>query len=321
MRCFIIAEVSQAHGGDIDTAHDFIDAIKDAGADAVKFQTHIASAESTFCERYDYWRKMEFQELQWLGLKKHADRRALKFLSSPFSQEAVELLNRIGVFAWKIASGEVNNIPMLKRILETRLPILLSTGMSGLAEIDAAVGLIKKEGVSFALLQCTSLYPAPPEKIGLNMLSFFRERYGCDVGISDHSGTIYPSLGAVVMGALVIEVHVMLDRKSAGRDGPSSLTMNGLKELVEGARFLEKVLANPVDKDKLAEEILFMRNIFTKSIVASRDLKEGAILQPRDLAAKKPGTGTSVSRIEEFMGRRLRRAVVKDEMLKEKDVE
>ena len=140
--CMIVAEVAQAHDGSLGSAHAFIDAIANAGADAVKFQTHIAAAESTPAEpwrvkfsyqdatRYDYWKRMEFTEAQWLGLKNHAEERKLLFLSSPFSMEAVELLQRIGIRAWKIASGELTNVPMLGRIVESGLPIILSSGMS-----------------------------------------------------------------------------------------------------------------------------------------------------------------------------------------------
>src|SRR5262245_27170149 len=153
--CLIIAEVAQAHDGSLGMAHAYIDAIANTGADAVKFQTHIAAAESTPREawrvkfrqqdatRYDYWKRMEFTEPQCCGLKKHAEEKGLQFLSSPFSIEAVELLIRVGVGAWKVASGEVTNAPMLERIVATRLPIILSTGMSSLSEIDTAVEQIK----------------------------------------------------------------------------------------------------------------------------------------------------------------------------------
>src|SRR3990170_846507 len=158
-RCLIVGEVAQAHDGSLGTAHAFIDAIANAGADAVKFQTHIAAAESTPAEpwrvifsqqdatRYDYWKRMEFTEEQWCGLKKHADERGLKFLSSPFSIEAVELLTRVGVAAWKVASGEVSTTPMFERMAATGLPIFLSTGMSPLNEIDAAVELVQARGL------------------------------------------------------------------------------------------------------------------------------------------------------------------------------
>src|SRR5262245_14472502 len=149
--CLIVGEVAQAHEGSLGFAHAYIEAIATTGADAVKFQTHIAAAESTPLEpwrvkfseqdasRYDYWKRMEFTEDQWCGLKKHADEKGLKFLSSPFSVEAVELLTRVGVSAWKIASGEVSNTQMFERIAATKLPVILSSGMSPLSEIDMAV--------------------------------------------------------------------------------------------------------------------------------------------------------------------------------------
>ena len=228
--CLIIGEVAQAHDGSLGMAHAFIDAIANAGADAVKFQTHMAAEESTGSEtwrinfsrqdatRYDYWKRMEFTEEQWHGLKKHADNRGLKFLSSPFSVEAVELLLRVGVPAWKVASGEVSDAQMFERLVSTGLPILLSTGMSPLSEIDAAVERVKARRVPLTVLQCTSAYPCPPEKVGLNLIPFFRDRYGCDVGLSDHSGTIYPGLAAATLNIQVLEVHVTLSREMFGPD-------------------------------------------------------------------------------------------------------
>lgn len=329
----IIAEVAQAHDGSLGMAHAFIDAIADAGADAVKFQTHIAEAESTPDEpwrvkfslqdktRYDYWKRMEFTEEQWFGLKEHAERRGLIFLSSPFSIEAVELLKRVGVAAWKVASGEVTNPLMLEAMAETGLPILLSTGMSTLQEIDEAVARIRKKNLPFAILQCTSMYPTPPEKIGLNMIPFFRERYGCPVGLSDHSGKIYPALAAVTLGATVIEVHVTFHRKMFGPDVPASITMEELALLVEGVRFIGTILANPVDKDTLALELAEMRRLFTKSVVARMDLPAGTVLKREHLTVKKPGTGIPAARLSELIGRKLRRNVQKDEMIREEDLE
>jgi N,N'-diacetyllegionaminate synthase len=182
--CLIVAEVAQGHDGSLGLAHSFIDAVANAGADAVKFQTHLAAAESTPGEpwrvkfspqdasRYDYWKRMEFTEEGWNGIKKHADEHGLKFLSSPFSVEAVELLGRVGVAAWQVASGEVSNIPMLERMAATGLSIILSSGMSPISEIDAAVELVKARGSPLVVLQCTSAYPFPPEKIGLNLIPF-----------------------------------------------------------------------------------------------------------------------------------------------------
>lgn len=331
--CLIVAEVAQAHDGSLGFAHAFIDAIAAAGADAVKFQTHIAAAESTPGEpwrvkfsrqdksRYDYWKRMEFTEDQWRGLREHADENKLLFLSSPFSIEAVELLKRVGVAAWKIASGEVANNSMLGSIAETGLPVLLSTGMSPLGEIDAAVTAIKGRDLPLAVMQCTSSYPCPPEKIGLNVLSLFRERYGCAVGLSDHSGTIYPGLAATALGCEVLEVHLTLSREMFGPDVPVSLTPSELKQLVDGVRAIETMLAHPVDKDAAARELAPVRDLFTKSVVARTELAAGTILRAEHLTAKKPGTGIPAASLTELIGSRLRRPLKTDEFLRREDLE
>jgi N,N'-diacetyllegionaminate synthase len=332
-RCLIIAEVAQAHDGNLGMAHAFIDAAARAGADAIKFQTHIASAESTPGEpwrvkfsyqdtsRYDYWKRMEFTEEQWHGLKKHTAERSLKFLSSPFSLEAVELLERVGVAAWKIASGEVSNTPMFERIAATRLPILLSTGMSSLSEIDMAVAQVKGYELPLTLLQCTSMYPTPPEKIGLNLIPFFRGRYDCAVGLSDHSGTIYAGLAAAALGIEVLEVHITLSREAFGPDVSASVTTTELAQLVEGIRFIEEMRANPVDKELMAQELAPLRDLFTKSLVVRLDLPAGTMLKAEHLVIKKPGTGIPANRLREVVGKRLRQAIKADELLHEQDLE
>ena len=330
--CVIIAEVAQAHDGSLGTAHAYIDAVARAGADAVKFQTHIAAAESTPGEpwrvkfspqdatRYEYWRRMAFTEAQWHGLKKHADERGLLFLSSPFSLEAVDLLDRVGVAAWKVASGEVTNAPLIERMIATGLPVWISTGMSTLAEIDAAVGWVKAGAVPVTVFQCTSMYPTPPEKVGLNLMPFYRERYGCDVGLSDHSGTIYPGLTAAALGAACVEVHVTFSREAFGPDVQASLTVDELKQLVEGVRFIEAMQAHPVDKDAMADAMASMRGLFTKSIVPRTNLPAGTALEREHLTFKKPGTGIPVERLEEVLGRRLKRDVTADELLRFEDL-
>jgi N-acetylneuraminate synthase len=271
--------------------------------------------------RYDYWKRMEFTEEQWHGLKKHADDRGLLFLSSPFSIEAVDLLTRVGVAAWKIASGEVSNVPMFDRMATTRLPFLLSTGMSSLAEIDQAVRQIGNAELPFAVLQCTSAYPCPAEKVGLNLLPLFRERYQCAVGLSDHSGVIYPGLAAATLGIEILEVHVTFSREMFGPDVPASIPIAELRQLVEGIRFIERMQQNPVDKDKLAAETAHLRKLFTKSVVAALNLEEGTILGKEHLTVKKPGTGIPSHRLSELIGKRLKRRVEADELLVEDDLE
>lgn len=331
-KCLIIAEVAQAHDGSLGTAHAFIDAIADAGADAVKFQTHIADAESSPDEpwrvkfskqdatRFDYWKRMEFTEEQWHGLKVHADERGLIFLSSPFSIDAVELLERVGVPAWKVASGEISSTPLLERMLESRIPMILSSGMSSLAELDRAVELVRSRDVPLTILQCTTAYPCPPEKIGLNMLQVFRDRYACDVGLSDHSGTIYAGLAAATLGASMIEVHVTFSRYMFGPDVPASVTIDELRQLVDGVRFIE-CMQQPVDKDSLASDFQPLRDMFTKSIVTKHSLESGTVLQAEHLTFKKPGIGIPASSIREIIGRRLTRSIAANTRLSESDLE
>jgi N,N'-diacetyllegionaminate synthase len=332
-RVLVIGEVAQAHDGSLGFAHAFIDAIADAGADAVKFQTHIAAAESRPGEpwrvpfsyedasRYDYWRRMEFTEEQWAGLKLHADERGLHFLSSPFSLEAADLLDRLDMPAWKIASGEVSNTALLQRAAATGRPVLLSSGMSPWSELDDAVRVVRDAGGGeLAVLQCTSAYPTEPEQVGLNVLAELGERYGCPVGLSDHSGTIFPSLAAVTLGARLVEVHVTLSREMFGPDVPVSLTPAELRQLVDGTRYLERALAAPVAKDAVAADLEEMRGLFTKSVVARRDLPAGATLSAEDLTLKKPGGGLGPDRLDTLVGRRLRAPVAADENVTEEHV-
>lgn len=332
-RCLIIGEVAQTHDGSLGQAHAFIDAIANAGADAVKFQTHIAAAESTPQEpwrikfspqdetRYEYWQRMEFSKEQWANLKKHADERALLFLSSPFSMQAVELLDEIGMQIWKIASGEINNFQMLERIIATGKPIILSSGMSGFDELDEAVGQVRNADNPLAVLQCTSAYPCPPEKIGLNMLEVLRNRYDCATGLSDHSGNIFAGLAAATLGAEVLEVHVTLSREMFGPDVPVSITTSELQKLVEGVRSIEKMIANPVEKEAIAEELAPLRQIFTKSIYASSFLPAGTILNTENLQLKKPGKGIPAAHLPNLIGQRLRRSLQADELLLLEDIE
>lgn len=330
----VVGEVAQAHDGSLGAAHALIDAIADAGADAVKFQTHIAAAESRTDEpwrvafsyedatRYDYWRRMQFSAEAWHGLRRHSDDRGLAFLSSPFSLEAVELLRGVGVAAWKIASGEVANAPLLDAIARTGEPLLLSSGMSDWDELDAAVARLRHPGAGpLAVLQCTSSYPVAAERIGLNLLAELRERYGCAVGLSDHSGTIFPSLGAAALGARVLEVHVTLSRQMFGPDVAASVTTGELRTLVDGVRFLGDALAAPVDKDRAAAELAPLRELFGRSLVALRALAGGHVLQAGDLIAKKPGGGLAPARLQTLVGMRLRRPLGPDEPVRDEDVE
>lgn len=329
----IIAEIGQAHDGSLGAAHAYVDAVAKTGADAIKFQTHIADAESTPQEkfrvrvfpqdatRYDYWKRTAFTFEQWSGLADHARERGLIFLSTPFSIQAVDLLERLEMPAWKIGSGEIGNIPMLERIAKTGKPVLLSSGMSPWAELDEAVACVRRVKAPLAVFQCTTSYPCPPEKVGLNILGELRQRYGCPVGLSDHSGTIYSGLAATSLGANLLEVHVVFSNESFGPDVSSSLVMADLARLVEGVRFIEKALANPVQKDMEAAAREDLRKIFGKSLVAARHLPVGSRLEIADIDFKKPGTGIPASRVKEIIGKVTKRSFAANELLEEQDIE
>ena len=331
--CFLIAEVGQAHDGSLGIAHSYIDAIADTGFNAIKFQTHIATAESTIDEqfripfsyedkcRYDYWQRMEFTLEQWAGLKQHADERGIFFFSSVFSLESVELLNKIGVEAWKIGSGELSNIPLLSALALTGKPVLLSTGMSSWQEIDAALEIIQQSGSEFAIFQCTSKYPAGLDSIGLNILTEMLERYSCPVGLSDHSGSIFPSLLAMARGANLIEIHAVFHRKMFGPDSLSSLQMIELKQLKEARDAFSQIDSNPVNKDLMASQLDGMRQLFTKSVTLKSSQRAGTLLTEHVLTTKKPGTGISADDLPQCIGRILKQDTPANRLLTWDDLE
>jgi N-acetylneuraminate synthase len=332
-KAFIVAEVAQAHDGSLGLAHSFIDAAADAKADAIKFQTHIASGESTREEpfrvlfsqqdatRYDYWRRMEFTSDQWAGLAAHARKRGLAFLSSAFSVHAVELLRKIGVDAWKLASGEHRSDDVLDRICSTGLPVLVSTGMSPYAEIDRTVARVRAGGAPPIVLQCTSRYPTPLTEVGLDVIDDYRRRYGCPVGLSDHSGSIFPALAAMARGADVVEVHLTFDRRMFGPDSPASLTVSELELLCRARDAFDEMRRNPVNKDEMAEKLAPMRSLFQKSIAPTASLSAGTLLTRDMLTLKKPGTGIPPEDIDAVIGRRLRRDVSPEHILSWQDID
>lgn len=325
--CFVIAEVAQAHDGSLGMAHAYIDAVAKTGVHAIKFQTHIAEAESSYLEpwrvkfslqdasRFDYWKRMEFTKEQWAGLKSHAEEKGLVFLSSPFSVEAFELLNDLGILAWKIASGEINNSILLKCIRDTGKPILISTGMSNISEIENAVTFLSQTSRDLAVMQCTTSYPTPPQRIGLNLIDEYRKKFQCPIGLSDHSGTIYPGLAGVAIGLDILEIHVTMSKDMFGPDVVASVTIEELLELIKGINYIELMKSNPVNKDILFNEYTEIKGIFGKSLFAALDLKAGTILSERHLSAKKPGTGISIQEIDKIIGKKLKTDITKGQMI------
>lgn len=313
----MIAEVAQAHEGSINLAHSFIDMASQAGVDAIKFQTHIAEQESTYDEpwrvkfsysdksRYDYWQRMEFSEQEWIELSEHAQESGLHFVSSPFSVQAVNQLEKLDMPFWKIASGEICNNELLEAVWETKKPIIFSTGLSSDSELEKVVLCTKEKGIDFAILQCTSKYPTPPEDWGLNQLELLRAKFDCPVGLSDHSGDIYAGLAACALGADILEVHIIYSKKMFGPDTTSSLTFDELSRLVDGVAQIDCSLNNPVLRDIKENYAIEMSEIFGRSLSLVRDLKKGDVIASKDLILKKPGNGIPNEERDNLVGRKL----------------
>lgn len=328
----VIAEIAQAHDGSLGTAHAYIDAVADAGGDAIKFQMHIAEAESTREEpwrtkfsrqdvtRYDYWRRMEFTHEQWHGLADHAHERDLLFVVSPFSRQAVERMVAIGTDVLKIASGEAFALDALMPP-GVSLPVILSTGMSAWSEIEASVAAVQDRGLSLGLLQCTTQYPTPLDLVGLNVVDEMARRFSCPVGLSDHSGTPFPALATLARGHGLIEVHVTFHRGMFGPDVSSSLTLEEFAHVCAARDAFAAMDAAPVDKDAMAQRLGDLRGIFSKSVGINRPLAAGTVLDREVLTLKKPGTGIPAAELERFVGRRLVRDVDPGNLLKRSDVE
>lgn len=330
---FIIAEIGQAHDGSLGTLHSYIDAVAKTGVNAIKFQTHIASAESSIYEpfrvkfskqdetRFDYWKRMEFTLEQWKEIKKHCDEVGLEFMSSPFSNEAVDLLEEVGVKRYKIGSGEVNNLLLLNKIATTKKPVIVSSGMNSFNELDKTVAFLRKKEVDFSILQCTTAYPTKPEQYGFNVIQELKNRYNIKkVGFSDHSSKIETSIAAIAFGAEILEFHVVFDKNMFGPDAKSSLTIKETKKLVKAVRRIEKAIQSPVDK-KDNSQFKNLKSIFEKSLAVNKNLPENHILTFEDLEAKKPkGYGILASDFDKVIGKRINKDLEKWSFLNFEDI-
>ncbi|MFT5213298.1 MAG: N,N'-diacetyllegionaminate synthase [Patiriisocius sp.] len=328
---FIIAEIGQAHEGSLGILHSYIDALANTGVNAIKFQTHIAEAESSLHEpfrvkfsyedktRFDYWKRMEFNLEQWIGIKNHCDKVGLEFMSSPFSNAAVDLLEKIDIKRYKIGSGEVNNLLLLEKIIKTKKPIIISSGMSSLEELDQTVAFLKLKGATFSILQCTTSYPTKPEQYGLNVINELKERYNVTIGYSDHSSKIETCIAAYALGADILEFHAVFDKRIFGPDSKSSLTIDEIRSLTSAISNIEVSLNNPIDK-KDNSKFKNLKDIFEKSLAVNKNLKKGDVLTFDDLEGKKPkGFGINANEFEKYLGKRINRDLIKWDFINIKD--
>jgi len=322
---FVIAEIGSVHDGSFGNALKLVDLAAGVGADAVKFQMHIAEAETlrdapmppyfSGEPRFEYFQRTAFEMEQWADLMAAADGQGLAFLCSAFSVEAVNRLEELQVTAHKVPSGEVTNIPLLKEMGRTGKTVYLSSGMSSWAELDEAVAAVRDAGGDLVMLQCTSAYPCPIEQLGLNVMSEMRARYDAPVGLSDHSLSVHVAPVAVALGATVVEKHLTISTDMYGSDAAHSLSPEQFSRMVDAVREAERLLAAKVDKDEMARNMEEMKRIFEKSIVSVTDIPRGAVITMDMLGLKKPGGGLPPRDLDTVAGQRARVAIPKDTIL------
>ena len=313
----IIAEIGSIHDGSIGNALKAVEVAAACGADVVKFQTHIAEAETLVDApmpsyfkgepRMDYFRRTAFSLPQWKQIAQCCLEQGVHFLSSPFSIEAVDLLEQVGVEFFKIPSGEVSNVPLLERVAATGKKVYLSSGMSNWVELDQAVAVLR-EGGPLVVMQCSSAYPCLPERVGLNVMQEMRRRYTLPVGLSDHTLGYAACISAVALGATVVEKHFTFSRLMYGSDARHSMEPDEFKTFCSQVKEAAVIRANPVDKNDL-QDYRDMKRIFEKSVVTARAVQAGQTLQVADLAFKKPGDGVPAARYTELLGRQVRHAL------------
>ena len=314
---YIIAEMSANHNQDYDRAVRIIETAKEIGADAVKLQTYtpdtmtINSKKEHFRIKGTIWEDRNLYELygeaytpwEWQPrLKKVADDLDITLLSTAFDDSAVDFLEKMGVPAYKVASFEIVDIPLLKKISKTGKPVIMSTGMATLSEIDEAVKTIREAGCSeLALLHCVSAYPTPPEEINLKTIPHLREAFGVPVGLSDHTLGTAVSIAAVALGACIIEKHFTLSRKIPGPDSIFSMEPHEFKSIIEAVRTAEKAIGlvdhSLTDKEK--ESLVFRRSLFVV-----KDIKAGELFTSKNVRSIRPGYGLHTRYLEVIMGRR-----------------
>ena len=327
--CYVIAEAGVNHGGDPDLAFRLVDAAVAAGADAVKFQTFKAdrvaspqAAKAAYQRRttpedeaqVDMLRRLELPFQVFAELDAYCRRLGIQFLSTPFDDESAEFLARLGIPAFKVASGEITNLPFLRRLAGYGRPLIISTGMAGLGEVEAAVAAVTGAGCrDLVLLHCVSNYPADPADVNLRAMDTLRAAFDVPVGYSDHTPGADIALAAVARGACVLEKHFTLDRSLPGPDHAASLEPGELRDLVAGVRRVEAALGDGRKRPAASE--METRALARRSIVAARDIARGTVVTEDMLDLRRPGTGLPPQMLEHIVGRVARRPIAAGTLL------
>jgi len=319
--CFVIAEAGINHNGDTKLATDLLHAAAEAGADAIKFQTHFpehemlrggATAAYVGESLFDLLTRTALTREAHVELRDLAAKKGIVFLSTPFSREAADFLESIGVPAFKTGSGELTNLPLQQHIARKHKPMIISTGMSTPEEIDRTVQTVRAEGTPFALMHCTSTYPTPYDHVQLGCINWLQNLYGVPVGFSDHTLGGFMAFAAVANGANIFEKHFTASRLLPGPDQQGSMEPGELAELVRGIRAIEQArgavkMIQPGEQD--------VRNMALHSVVSIRDIAAGATIGAGDVWAKRPGTGIPARQLGEVVGRTAKHAIERGRLI------
>ncbi|HQT81316.1 MAG: hypothetical protein B7Z60_00795 [Ferrovum sp. 37-45-19] len=331
---FLIAEVALGHEGSLGMAMSYIQLAKSCDATAVKFQMHLADEESTPWEpwripfsqqdktRFDYWQRTSFTFEEWQILKEQAEKLGLVFLCSPFSLKACDWLERLQISAWKVASGEMHNRQLIDRLMLSKKPIILSSGLSKMEEVISLAKDFTEKNIDVCLLHCTSRYPTEAEEVGLNIMQDMQAALPeLPVGLSDHSGEIYPAVIASYLGAAVIEAHLTFHHAMFGPDVKSSLTPDQFKEMVRATNFARHMAWHRVSKEDQVQQLSNTRIMFSRSLYAQLAIKKGDVLTESHLGYKKPGGGLLYEQRELILGKQAKRDLPVNHCLRIDDFE
>jgi N,N'-diacetyllegionaminate synthase len=326
---FVVAEAGVNHNGELGLAKKLVDVAKDAKADAVKFQAFkaenvaVKDAEKAAYQKqttgsdesqYEMIKKLELTKKDLRELADYAKRKGLMFLASPFGKESVDLLDEIDVPAFKVASGEITNFPFLRYVAKKKKPVILSTGMATLGEINEAIDVIRNQDVTdIVLLHCVTSYPANARDVNLRAMLTLKCAFNLPVGFSDHTLGVMVPVAAVALGAAMIEKHFTLNRNLSGPDHKASLEPHELKEMVDAIRSIEEALGNGEKKPTYDEEEI--KRIVRRSIVANMDIPKGAVITEDMLDVKRPGTGIGPKHFEKIIGKKAKLNIKKDTLI------
>jgi sialic acid synthase SpsE len=323
-KAVFIAEAAVEHLGSLNVAKQMALTAKRSGADIIKFQMHIPESEM-LKNKIKFWGGSLDQILDNYNLTindhkeliKYCKKINIQYLCTPFCPEAVKVLNKLGVKGFKTGSGEMLNLPLIDQIIKTRKPLILSTGMSTLKEVEFIVGYLKKNKANFMIMNCTSIYPCPPKFVNLNLINLYKAKFNILVGHSDHTSDIWTSLGAVANGAQAIEKHFTLNRNLEGPDFEVSLEPKEFKMMVEGARVIKLALGNT---KKIHQKEVAVRNWAHHSIVAKQDIKKFQKLTENNLTVKRPGGGIPAHEFYSVVGKKVNKKILKNSQIIKKNL-